>query len=137
MNADDEAKFVAFAEPFVDSVDRESEIQWFLCVDGCRIQLLRSKFHDNVLICGRIALRTDSGDPDSKRAETLFNKFRRWIKKTYDNQLTVRNVNIPNSTGECRTHWIGPDLLAQVRNSDAPTLGQNRNAIVVFEMDAV
>ena len=137
MNANDEAEFVGFAEPLADSVDRESDIQWFLCVDDCRIQLLRSQLYDNVLICGRIALRTDFGDHDSKRAETLFNKFRRWIKKTYNNQLTVRNVNIPDSTMDCRTHWIGPNLVSDLRNADALTLGQNRNAIVVFEMDAV
>jgi len=136
MNAEDEAKFVAFAEPFVESMDRESDNQWFLCVGGYRIQFLRSQLYQDVLIGGRIALRTKSDDPNSRPIETLFNKFRRWIKKSYFNRMTVRNINIPQSTMKWRNHWIGPSLLSNLRNNGKPTLAGNRDAIVVFEFDA-
>lgn len=136
MNLADESEFVAYAEPFADSIDRRSDIQWFLTVGEYQIQLLRSQSFEQVVVCGRISLRTVAGDIGAESVESLFNKLRRWLKKNYDNKLTVRNVNISNSTNVCRTHWVGPNLMLDLQQVDSPKLSQTRNAIVVFEQES-
>ena len=133
MTGKDEEEFLHFALDHVDSLEKESDYQWHLCLDGYRIQLLRSQIKDEVLVIGRIALRTRE-DQDSKNAEKIYRKLGRWIKGRYTNSLLVRNVNNGNSTRAIKDVWLAPDA-AIAANNNGIVLGQNSKAIVVFEIN--
>ena len=134
MTDEDESEFVSFAEEMVDEIDRQSDIQWFLCVGECRIQLLRSYVKNGALISGRISVVTTGLEPESKTGgERAYNRLRSWLKKFYCNEVTCRNVNIDGSDTDMKTMWISPRIIKLYRDGSPPTLKQNPNGFVVFE----
>ena len=137
MTADDEDEFVSFAEKMSDSVDRDSDIQWFFLVGDCRIQLLRSRIQGGDLISGRISIATtgfglsyDSGAD----GERVYKRLRSWLKKTYSNNMTCRNVNIENSIMEIRNFWMSPRVFQLLRDDPTVILKQSVGGFVVFEI---
>jgi len=134
MTAEDESEFVSFAEKLVDEIDRQSDIQWFLCVGDCRIQLLRSYVKNGAIISGRISVVTTGLEPESKvGGERVYNQLRSWLKKFYCNEMKCRNINIDGSDTDIKTMWTSPRILNLYRDGAPPTLKQNPNGFVVFE----
>ena len=131
MSMEDEREFLDFASELVDRIDEHSSYQFFLHVDDERIQLLRTVHYDDCFEGGRIALRTH-GSEAAKRAESIFRKMQRRIKKRYFNEINGRNVNIPESVTQIKDIWVGPGALRAYRESSI-VLTQNRNKVVVFE----
>jgi len=133
MSAEDEAEFISFAESLVDRVNKESEFQYFLFKGDNKIQFLRSRLKEGVLLEGRIAISLlQEGEVEA--IVKVYRKLQRWIKKHYFNKLTVRNINIADSKQPCSDMWLAPCAKDLVMESKV-VLSQNPKAIVVFEID--
>ena len=116
-SADEQAFIDAFLTES-DSLEKDSEVQWFFRVGDCRIQFIRSPRRDGIVGLGRIALATHGfglSFISAPAAEALFRKMRTWLKNRYHNRLRAENVRIPGSTTSYRTLWIGPDAQASFR----------------------
>jgi hypothetical protein len=136
MTAEDEAEFVLFAEPLAERLERASDTQWFLRIGDCAVQFLRSRLHRGELISGRIALATSGFGLCCKAAdecERLYKRLRSWLKKSYSNRMTCRNIRIKNSRMAIRTLWVSPRVLELLRHDPSITLKQIPEAFVVFE----
>ena len=133
MSAEDESEFLTFAEGLVDQIDKGCEFQYFLIKDGFRIQLLRSRVVNGVLLSGRISFASLTSD-EAKDTLKVYRKLQRWIKKQYFNKLTVRNINIPDSKRAWNKMWLGPYAKKFAMEGDF-VLSQGEQAIVVFEIN--
>ena len=133
MTSEDETEFLAFAENLVDRLDKDSKYQYFLIKDDCRIQFLRSRIENGVLLSGRIAVGSLQGDK-VKGAVKVYRQLQRWIKKHYFNKLTVKNINISDSKRPYNKVWLGPCAKRAAIESDI-VLSQGQKAVVVFEID--
>ncbi len=130
----DEVEFIDTFLEFIDGIDEESEAQYFFTIGDCKIQLLRSRQKGNQLISGRISIATHGFElnyKSGKDAEKVYSKMRRWIKKSYHNNLTVENINIENSKQEINYFWISERVIKGSKNL---TLRQIPNSPVVFKI---
>ena len=137
MVGEDEREFLGFAATLVDKVESSSEAQWFLIVEDCPIQFLRSKWLNGTLISGRIAIATHGfgvAYQGAEKAERVYKRLRSWIRKTYSNEVTCRNIYSPDSCARIKNFWLGPELLTQLRNNRKIVLKQIPDGFVVFEV---
>ena len=133
MTAEDETEFLTFSENLVDRIDKDSKYQYFLIIGDYRIQFLRSRIENGVLLSGRIAIGSLQGD-EMKDTVKVYKRLQRWIKNNYFNKLTVKNVNIPDSKRPFNKMWLGPSAKRFSLESDI-VLSQGQKAVVVFEID--
>ncbi len=137
MTSEDEAEFVSLAGGLVDSIDHSSDVQWFLRIGDCCIQLLRCRADKRQLIAGRLALATSGfgGESESAaRAENAYKKMRNWLKRSYMNRMACRNVQIEGSRMTLSTFWASPRVVDKVRSIPEFTLRQTLGGPVVFEL---
>ncbi|MEO5715526.1 MAG: hypothetical protein ABIT37_18755 [Luteolibacter sp.] len=136
MTAEDEAEFVSIAEDLADRVDRGSDAQWFFWIGDCSVQFQRSRIRRSELISGRIALATSGfglAFDSAADGERLYTRLRGWLKKSYSNKLTCRNMRIENSKMEIKNFWVSQRVIALLHREPDLTLKQIPEAFVVFE----
>jgi hypothetical protein len=137
MTPDDESELVEVAQKMIDSIDRDSDIQWLFRVGDSPIQLLRSYIRNGELISGRISIATSGFGIDYKSGsdgESVYKRLRSWLKKTYSNGMTCRNVRIDNSRMDIRCFWVSPRVIRLIQADSSLTLKQVPKAPVVFEL---
>ncbi|WP_321533036.1 hypothetical protein [uncultured Desulfuromonas sp.] len=137
MGNKDQDDFLEFAEAYVDEIDKSPKACWKLFIDDCYIQFIPSRIHDGDLISGRIAIATHGLDKEptcEKRAEAekIYKKFRNWLKKTYTNKMTCRNIYRPESAQLSKHLWVGPDAKKWKQENEG-CLKQIPGGFVVFE----
>lgn len=137
MTEEDEVEFVTMSQDITDSVDKSSDIQWFFHVGDCRIQLLRCSSDESQLLAGRISIATTgfgASYKSSQEAEKVYKRMRNWLKKSYSNRMTCRNVGIEGSKTELKTFWASPRVIEKVNSNPELVLRQIHSAPVVFEL---
>lgn len=137
MTAEDEQEFVGVAQEMADTVDRHSECEWFFRVGDCPIQLLRCRNQNGELISGRISIATSGfgiNYESGSDGEAAYKRLRSWLKKTYSNELTCRNVRIANSQMDIKYFWVSPRVIELIEEDTSLTLKQIPNGPVVFEL---
>ncbi len=130
----DEQKFLAMLAEVNCELDRSSDRQWFLQVDGVRIQFLRCQEDESSITLGRVAVRTPA-NVDATNVADLFRSIESWVTNNCVNNLTCRNTTKKGSTTTIDDVWVGPSAKAMA-DSDSTTLRQSRTGNVVFEFRA-
>lgn len=139
MTEEDQLDFLEFAEVYIDKIDKSPKAYWKLLVNDCYIQFEPSKFHNNDLISGRIAIATHGLDKEptcsyGTEAEKIYKKLRNWLKKTYTNKLLCRNINIEGSSQVSKHLWIGPRA-KKWKQKNLGLLKQFPSGFAVFELN--
>lgn len=138
MTTEDEPEFVSIAEEMSDDIYRRSNFLWFLRVGDCPIQLLRSRVQDGELISGRIAIATTGPKTTTYKSaiegERAYKRLRNWMKKSYSNEMTCRNVRIENSETDIKTMWASQRVIELMQSDSPPALKQRPGGFVVFEL---
>ena len=134
MNDADEGGFLEFASGHIDRIEEKSDTQRYLHVGEHFIQFLNWPVQGDILLGGRIAIRTNSDTESARRAERVFNKLRRWIRKHFTNNVTCRNINVSGSQSKTKSHWIGPNTIELLKVNPTLQLKQSHKGYVVFEL---
>ena len=136
MTGEDEKEFLSMAGGLTDSIDRQSDTQWHFLVGDCPIQFLRCELHSNEFISGRIAIATSGFGiswESGNAGEKAYKRMRNWLKKSYSNKMTCRNIHIESSTMELKNFWYSHRVAdLHSRNPDL-ALKQVPGGYVVFE----
>jgi hypothetical protein len=137
MTAKDQEEFLEFAVLYIHKIDKTPKIYWKLFIGDCFIQFDPGRIHNGDLISGRIAIATHGLDNEPicehrAEAEKIYIKFRNWLKKTYTNKLTCRNIYRPESSQLSKHLWVGPDAEKWKQDNEG-TLKQIPDGFVVFE----
>lgn len=138
MGVKDQTDFIKFADSYINEIDKSQKAYWKLIIDDCFIQFIPSRIQDGDLISGRIAIAThglDNEPPFENRAEAekIYKILRNWLKKTYSNKLTCKNIHMPESSQLSRHMWIGPDAKKWKQDNEG-CLKQIPGGFVIFEL---
>lgn len=136
MTAEDEGEFVSFAKELSDRIEKGSDTEWFFWIGDCSVQFLRSRIRLSELISGRIALATSGfglAFNSAADGERLYKHLRAWLRKSYSNELTCRNIRVENSKMEIKNFWVSSRVIALLRQEPGLSLKQIPGSFVVFE----
>ena len=98
------------------------------------MQFLQPRPSNDLLLDGRISLRTQRKNEDSQRCIKIYNSLRRWIKKNYGNDLVCYNAKTQTRESATPTAmwWISPRV-ERLMLEKLVVLKQSQNSFPVFE----
>lgn len=116
-------------------LEKSYPFQWFFRYDEAFIQLLRCMHVDDTAIVGRVAIRTSNELQGKDRAESAFRKLERNIKKNFNNNLVVQNLDIEGSESNISRIWLGPQLENELKQKKIK-LKQGEDSPIVFNLNS-
>ena len=136
MSEDDESEFISAFVDQVDTLKKDSNVEWLFVMSDCHIQFLPSRRSGGQITLGRIAIATHGfGNvfAAAPKAERLFERMRSWLKKRYSNRLMAENITIPGSASPRRTMWLGLDARARFRRGEVTFRTAVESRVVITE----
>ena len=66
--------------------------------------------------------------------EAVFRKLERIIKKTFENELWAKNLNISGSESRVKSIWLGPGMKNVLSLNPGIVLKQSEKSFIVYQL---
>lgn len=136
MTATDSEEFMSLVDELVNSV-KEVDGSFLFMIGDCEIVYTPSVLSGFTLSAGSIAINSggiDKGCKQRLKADGIFKKLRKWIKKNYTNRLCTWTGGDTDKVSRVRDFWIGPDARQRKESDNELLLRLSLASSTFFDM---